>query len=407
MFFAEKLRWREIRCWCPSANRSLFLTILGLAFMMRSLFGGFVMVAEGSGWPSDVSNKPQAAMDEPIIARIRAAIDFRDRVDVDSDGDVHVSLNDTKNADAILADVGALHRVMSLYVSSTDATDKGMLALAPLKDLRHLELENNGRVTDTGYAVLAEFKSLKTLTLFSESVTNQGMESLVRLSKLTILNLAVKHVTDKGLAPLAGKPALARVSLQGLAIRGDGLAFLKTSPAVVSLRISDSPLADAAIPNISGLQKLNDLELVGTEVSDLGLKQLNALPALRSLTLRDAKITSAGVRNLKQFPRLESLALGGNEISDAAASDLDEITTLTFLDLGGTPITALTLQRFQNLRRRLTILSLGGTSIDDRGATRARPFFEAAFALPGRHEGDGRRRQAACANPESGNLGLA
>ena len=82
-------------------------------------------------------------------------------------------------------------------------------------------------VTDAGLAKLAELESLKAI-VFQRSieVTNDGMETIAKLPKLTHLTLLYTRITDPGLAHLKNAKQLRLLDLRGSKVGDEGLAKL-------------------------------------------------------------------------------------------------------------------------------------------------------------------------------------
>ena len=108
-------------------------------------------------------------------------------------------------------------------------------------------------LTDAGLAGLEGFDQLRSLRLAQTSIGDGGVDALLKLQKLEVLNLYASGITDEGLLRLAGLPNLKRLYcadtpvtpaglVAALAVR-DGLEIIgsATPPAAVGDAESASP----------------------------------------------------------------------------------------------------------------------------------------------------------------------
>jgi hypothetical protein len=106
-------------------------------------------------------------------------------------------------------------RTVILFGNAT-VTDAGLAKLASAPKLETLILLHTPNITAGGMAALETFPALTTLWLvdiMDNSVTDQWLAHVARVSGLKTLFLAVAGVTDDGFAPFAGHPALEYLAL--------------------------------------------------------------------------------------------------------------------------------------------------------------------------------------------------
>jgi len=83
-------------------------------------------------------------------------------------------------------------------------------------------------ITDDGLAMLAPLSDLRVLDLSDTRVTDQGLKHLKPLRKLQHLVLANVEITDEGLKTLAEvSPNLGRVTLIGTKVTSEGIDHLR------------------------------------------------------------------------------------------------------------------------------------------------------------------------------------
>jgi hypothetical protein len=128
------------------------------------------------------------------------------------------------------ADLAALSHLTGIEVlhsaKATLVTDRGLVSVARLKKLRHLDLHSS-KVTDKGLAHLRGLKQLESLQLGSTHVKGPGLSALRGLTQLRRLSLEETEVDDKALPHLMGLPSLRHVALAGSRVSLSGLARLR------------------------------------------------------------------------------------------------------------------------------------------------------------------------------------
>jgi len=164
--------------------------------------------------------------------------------------------------------------------SNPDITDKDLLALRGLPNLRHLNLEKT-------------------------SVTDAGMKEVGRCTGLISLYVSWTGVTDAGLAELKNLKRLENLRLNELDVTDPGLVHLQAYPQLRNLSLYRTRVTDAGMVHLKDLFFLEHLSLDQTAVTDLGLRPLARLTNLSYLTVWESKVTDAGVREIRTaLPRL-------------------------------------------------------------------------------------------------------
>jgi hypothetical protein len=141
-------------------------------------------------------------------------------------------------ADPLLEYLTDLLHVQSLGLADCEVTERGLAALAPLKELRELKLSR-----------LDHFR-------YGSSATGLGDGSIAALrglDRLEILSLSGNPITDKGLPLIA-----------------------QQHPALEYLEIDCTDVSDGGLAALESLKKLKSVSLGGTLVTPEGLKKLQA-----------------------------------------------------------------------------------------------------------------------------------
>lgn len=253
-----------------------------------------------------------------------------------------------------------------LFVSlaGTQCSDTGIDQLQEvLKDkIVGLNLELCHRITDTAMGTVSQMASLRVLSLAGTQITSVGIQQLLGMENLQVLDLeACDGVVDATCAAIG--------QLTGL----KGL-FLKKSG------FEKARITDAGLKQLSQLQQLEVLSLYGNQISNDGLALLQEFKSLREVDLSllgitdeglehlvmhatlsrlylvysegfaGPLITDRGIESLVRMPALRELDLTGSRITDHGLESIASLDTLQVLRLMRTPVSAQAVDRFRKLR---------------------------------------------------------
>jgi len=123
------------------------------------------------------------------------------------------ALNVAKDfADGNLTPLAAVaDKIVSLDLARTKVTDKGLVAIAAMKNLRELHLENT-TISDAGVDQLKGLAALEYLNLYGTKVTDAGIQKLAGLGKLKAVYLWQTGVTKGGVTQLKAKLPAAHIN---------------------------------------------------------------------------------------------------------------------------------------------------------------------------------------------------
>jgi internalin A len=268
---------------------------------------------------------------------------------------------------------------------TSDIGDREMQYLAPLANLRYLDLSDT-EVGDAGLADLAGLTKLEWLNLARTRVTSAGLAHLAGMSDLRMLQLSDCRVADDGLAQLKGLVKLENLMLRKTNVTDAGLAHLAGLRDLKTLLLGDTKVTDAGMSHLAGLQELTSLGLGGTSITDDGLKQLNEIDLsylsfapgqfttdaisrfehLTDLWLNDPKIGDAELAALSRLIHLKSLWLKDSSLSDEGLKHLATLTELTTLSLENTATTDAGLAPLHSLKN-LKWIGLSKTRVTPAG----------------------------------------
>ncbi len=187
------------------------------------------------------------------------------------------------------------HQVTSVALSGPEIHDEHLEQLDPLR-LEHITALDlrDASISDEGLESVVRLGQLERLNLTGTTLTDDGIETLVALGQLKTLLVSSPQVTDAGLQAIARLTQLEELNLVGTAITDDGLAHLAKLKSLKSLAIAGQHITDVGLTAIAThCTDLVRLELAGTQITDNGLTALNQLPRLEVLNLNvDARTAS-------------------------------------------------------------------------------------------------------------------
>ena len=190
-----------------------------------------------------------------------------------------IGFDSQANGPALVND-SLVHLAPLIYLEKllvrSDINDAGILHLANLKGLTHLE---SAYTSGLHYAGRHEFRDIQ----------NNSMDIIGGLRQLKILRLHYcRSVTDDGLAKLSGLTNLTELDLTHWAITDNGLNTLSAMAKLEILNLSQTTITDTGvdilISILSGMPSFRKIILTGTKVSEKGKQRLlNSFPRITVL----------------------------------------------------------------------------------------------------------------------------
>lgn len=170
-------------------------------------------------------------------------------------------------------------RILALQLSGTQVSDESLVHFAPLSGLKYLTLDKT-KVTDAGLVHLSGLTNLRMLLLRDTNLTDDGLAHLTPLLDLETLLLDNTGVGDAGLNQLP--PDLKALGLSGTPVTNAGLATIARLTKLEYLNLSNSSITDAGLVQLENLPNLQALTVTNTQVTDAGVANLQKkLPALK------------------------------------------------------------------------------------------------------------------------------
>ena len=277
-----------------------------------------------------------------------------------------VSLRLTRVTSDGLRELCRCKTLQSIGIEGTPVTDAGLEHLLALPQLTGLSLgvyEDSAKVTDDGMKTIAKLTKLKRLSVSGIPITDEGLGHLAPLTKLEHLNIDNTDISEDGLAALeplgslkslryykpitdASAPHLAKVtSLErissNLDVTDKGVKEIAKLTNLQRLSVSDH-VTDVGATEIAKMTGLVELWFQDCPITDAGFEKLSALKNLKHALISGTNLTSEGLRHLAAFPKLESLNLDllpseseNGEPKKTSLKHLAKLTNIERLDIGG------------------------------------------------------------------------
>jgi hypothetical protein len=290
--------------------------------------------------------------------------------------------------DEALSRIAGLDFVTSLNLGgSRELTDRGLLHLARMPQLEHLDLNEypGGKLTDRGLEVLRDLPTLRKFEMtWQAGITDRGVSNLRFCDRLEEVNLMGSPTGDGAIEALQSKAKLRRFST-GRLVTDAGISLLHSFPLLETADgegarlLIDGPFTNAGLAALAGLAGVFDLDLFwhvdrittegfahlvhlpnlnalgcdGKLSDDVALRHIGALPRLKRLRIQESVATDDGFPALarsqtiegiwgrvcpnfgrrgflafSRMPSLRSLGIGCKNVDDAALSTLPEFPAL-------------------------------------------------------------------------------
>lgn len=253
--------------------------------------------------------------------------------------------------DAVLARIAELDHVTALALGgSRELTDEGLLHLAHMPQLQHLNLSEypGGKLTDRGLEVLQHLPNLRTFEMtWHRGITDAGIANLRCCEQLERVNLMGSPTGDGAIEALQGRSKLHHFS-SGRHVTDAGLRFLHDFPMLKQWRGSavttganaegahlliDGPFTNRGLASLAGLEGVVDLDLFWhvTGITSDGFAHLLELRNLAVLGADGTLSDDAAMRYIAAMPRLRRLRVQETVATDEGFEALSRSSTIEYI----------------------------------------------------------------------------
>jgi hypothetical protein len=199
---------------------------------------------------------------------------------------------------------------------------------------------------------------LKELTLGYRAITADELGHLAEWKSLKKLTLIHAQLDDSALAALAKLPTVEEVELEDCGLTDERLKHLAPSPRLTTLTLSRNEIDGPGVAHLAKL-RLETLGLEFNNVSDSSLQHLTQLTSVEDLRLAYCRgITDRGIQSgvLQGMSHLKRLNLRGlKQITDASLNDLVRFSHLEHIGIRETSISRNGVQRMQQAMPKTTV----------------------------------------------------
>lgn len=165
-------------------------------------------------------------------------------------------------------------------------------------------------------------RAVKELQLNGADLTENEVGAIVVVNLSHGKPRQAKRRLTPGLKLFRFLPDLTAVGLYNSLVTDEDLENLKPLTKLTDLELGWTKIGDKGLAHLEGLANLEYLGLYNTKVTDAGLKSMAPLKRLRRLFLASTRVTDAGLVHLEGLSRLEELRLGQTGVSKAGADRL-------------------------------------------------------------------------------------
>jgi hypothetical protein len=135
--------------------------------------------------------------------------------------------------------------IVKIDLHETQITDAQLAELAPLTELRELDLRKAPNITDAGIVHLRGMIKLEKLNLFRTQLSDAGLPHLADMAVLETLLIGGTRISERGVEQLSKLPKLRKLSLFDTQVGDSAVPFLQTFPSLEVVLIGRSKITDA------------------------------------------------------------------------------------------------------------------------------------------------------------------
>ena len=230
--------------------------------------------------------------------------------------------------------------------SEIKVTDQHLELLGKCLSLKELHLENIEKITDTGLAHIQSLKNLETLDFSSNTnsnVTHLGISYLTQLTKLKSLEIQSFHkLSYKGLKEICKLKGLESLWFLALSVKAKGFKELSNLENLKTLGIGFAfEKGNDKIIEIAKLSQLQELHLSHFDKYTMeGFLKLSNLTNLKVLNLTgNHDLTDKMLKVIAGFHKLTFLDLSAcNQVTDRGIEELQKLEHLKTIKLWSTGV---------------------------------------------------------------------
>jgi hypothetical protein len=232
--------------------------------------------------------------------------------------------------------------------SAAGLTDESLMAaLASGKEV--IQAGGSSRVTPQGLSALWNSTTVTSLSLAGRKLGIGEMKGLGGMAQLQKLDVSGTAFPKEGLEELVKLKQLRVLNLRGLNLRGRDLVRLTELPLLERLDIGDSPEVVPVLMQVARWPALQELRLRSAKGLSAALAAMPAHPTLSKLDLTRTDLTPEDVGFLARHPKLRLLVLDGTAVDDTVIPHIEKVRGLTALSVTDSLLSAEGLRQLAKL----------------------------------------------------------
>ncbi|MBQ2821721.1 MAG: hypothetical protein IJF17_09090 [Thermoguttaceae bacterium] len=222
-----------------------------------------------------------------------------------------------------LAALKELPNLIVLKLRCTAVTNAGIENIRG-KKLKTFGIEDSQTFDDTAIAWLGEMvESMQEITIMRcIAISDNGVNQLAPLTDMRKLNLRGNYLSSDSLKACAGMTKLTQLIVSENIIDDEGVKYLENLGALEHLDLWANMVTDAGVDSLVKIASLKKLSLVGNQITDAGVEKLTALPKLEDLDIAETQITDACVDALAKIKTLKKVSFRATGVSEEAIQKL-------------------------------------------------------------------------------------
>lgn len=185
--------------------------------------------------------------------------------------------------DDVILGIEGWPSLKSIQIIRASISSDGLVPLTKCETLVAIDLWEAGQIDDSAMTILESLPGLESIHLVNAPISDKGMQSSSAWKSLRSLRINSQKITDVGLENIRHHPQLQTVGFQEASIENP--AVLATLPQLREVDLSGTKLVDDSLQFIAQSNSIVSLSLHRTSLTDAGLLQLSSLGTLRDLTV--------------------------------------------------------------------------------------------------------------------------
>ncbi len=188
-----------------------------------------------------------------------------------------LSLNSTTITDEALEKL-RLSELVGLDLSSTTVSDRALAAvISGCPRLHWVQLRGNTAITDQGIINLAKLPELNALLLKDmPQLTDECLKAVVSGKSISTLVLRGDRITDAGVALLPAQGQLNTIDLSSTRVTNHGVENLAKISSLRNINLSETSIGDDCLPAMVSMTALKTLNIASTSISPAGVREIKA-----------------------------------------------------------------------------------------------------------------------------------